>query len=87
MDLVIFAGWLVTSFVVCWVIDRVSRRTALQQIAPVVVPVAVRLAEDHCRRVHGTHVSAVRPRDRGVGGELTPRQRELLANWDRKRRR
>jgi hypothetical protein len=86
MDLVIFAGWLAASGIVIAGIAWLSKRTKLEPPAPAPVPVAVRLQEDHCRRVQGTHVRSVRPSDpRLARWELSPTQKHWIAQGKKKK--
>jgi hypothetical protein len=86
VDFFIFAGWLVACGIVLALIAWRSKRAAAESLTPAPVPVALRLQDDHRRRVQGTHVSAVRPSDpRLARWELSPQQKHAIALGKKKR--
>jgi hypothetical protein len=86
MDLVIFAGWLVACGFALGFIAWISKRAVVDRDPPSPVPVAMRLQDDHRRRVQGTHVSAVRPSDpRLARWELSPQQKHAIAQGKKRK--
>jgi hypothetical protein len=88
IDLLIYACGLValacTMSVIAW---WTNRRAKAESLTPSPVPVAVRLQDDHKRRVSGTHVCAVRPSDpRLARWELSPQQKHAIAEGRKKKR-
>jgi hypothetical protein len=84
-DLFVWAGFLVAvagamSFI-SWLTNR---RATVESPAPAPVPVALRLVDDHKRRVSGTYVSAVRPSDGRMA--LSPKQKHAIAEGRKRKK-
>jgi hypothetical protein len=87
VDLLIWAGfWVALACGASFVAWLSKRRAKAESPAEAPVPVAVRLQDDHRRRVSGTHVSAVRPSDERLARwELSPRQRAAIAEGKKRK--
>jgi hypothetical protein len=84
-DLFIWAGFLVAVACVMSFISWIThRRAKVESLAPAPVPVALRLVDDHRRRVAGTYVSAVRPSDGRMA--LSPEQKHAIAEGRKRKK-